>query len=73
MNNKSIRTNSAAFGLVRMLFLVSLIFLQLQMMVDASGEFFLIVGDKDEGLVVTFGKNLNNLFHKLAVGGVKTM
>ena len=56
-----------------MLFLVSLIFLQLQMMVDAGGEFFLIVGDKDEGFVVTFGKSLNNLFHKLAVFGVKTM
>ena len=73
MNDKSIRTNSAAFGLVRMLILVSLIFLQLQMMVDASREFFLIVGDKDEGFVVTFGKSLNNLFHKLAVFGVKTM
>ena len=43
------------------------------MMVDASGEFFLVVGDKDEGLVVTFGKSLNNLLYKLAVFGVKTM
>ena len=73
MNDKSIRTNSAAFGLVKMLFLVSLIFLQLQMMVDAGGEFFLIVGDKDEGLVVTFGKSLNDLLYELAVGGVETM
>ena len=41
--------------------------------VDAGGEFFLVVGHHDEGLVASAAEGLDDILHEMAVAVVKTM
>ena len=41
--------------------------------VDAGGQFFLVVGHHDEGLVATAAEGLDDILHETAVAVVKTM
>ena len=41
--------------------------------VDASGEFLLVVGHHDEGLVATAAEGLDDIFNQATVAVVKTM
>ena len=41
--------------------------------VDAGGQFFLVVGHHDEGLVATAAEGLDDIFNQATVAVVKTM
>ena len=41
--------------------------------VDAGGQFFLVVGHHDEGLVVTAAEGLDDILNQATVAVVKTM